>query len=49
MTASIGIAQYPQSSPKLNNVLMIADNGMYQVKQNGRNGIAYGTKFGIEE
>lgn len=49
VTASIGIAQYPQSSPKLNNVLMIADNGMYQVKQNGRNGIAYGTKFGIEE
>ncbi|MCA9459375.1 MAG: GGDEF domain-containing protein [Nanoarchaeota archaeon] len=49
VTASVGIAQYPESCPKIDDVIKYADNGMYQMKQHGRNGVAFGTGFCIED
>ncbi|AAU92712.1 response regulator [Methylococcus capsulatus str. Bath] len=40
LTASIGVAD-STSAPSLKDLLLKADNALYQVKQNGRNGVRY--------
>ena len=38
---SIGIASYPQDTEDLEQLIIFADDAMYQVKKNGKNDFAF--------
>lgn len=44
VTASIGISCYPEHATSLEQLMMTADNAMYQAKQNGKNRFFYFSK-----
>ena len=42
LTASFGVASYPDDARDLENLLALGDQGLFAVKRNGRDGVAAG-------
>lgn len=44
VTASFGVSSYPESAPKVSDLLLTADAALYEAKQSGRNCVAIATR-----
>lgn len=44
VTASFGVSSYPESAPKVGDLLLTADAALYEAKQSGRNCVAIATR-----